>query len=184
MSTSGGTCPARRGSSRGASSSRARCGGSCSRPACSSPTTGPPGFATCTRGSARSRSSARRCTAAIVADSYVHFGLADVAVPFASSWKPVAVAWGVVRAYLLLAVQASSLLMRRIPRRAWRAIHLLSYALFATVSVHAFTAGTDRTSDVFQAFGIAVVAVMMGATVLRAMHRGSPRTRLASADAA
>jgi len=121
--------------------------------------------------------------AAIVADSYVHFGLADVAVPFASSWKPVAVAWGVVGAYLLLAVQASSLLMRRIPRRAWRSIHMASYALFVSVSVHAFTAGTDRTADAFQAFGIAVVAVMLGATALRALHRGSPRSRVAVADA-
>lgn len=120
--------------------------------------------------------------AAIVADSYVHFGLADVTVPLASSWKPVAVAWGIVGAYLLAAVQASSLLMRRIPRRLWRSIHLLSYALFATVSVHAFTAGTDRSKDAFQAFGIAIVAVMMGATVLRAIHRGSPRTRVVAAD--
>lgn len=122
--------------------------------------------------------------AAIVADSYVHFGLADVAVPLASSWKPVAVAWGIVGAYLLAAVQASSLLMRRIPRRAWRAIHLTSYALFASVSVHAFTAGTDRTADAFQAFGIAVVTVMLGATVLRTIHRGSPRARVVVADAA
>jgi hypothetical protein len=32
--------------------------------------------------------------AAIVADSYVHFGLTEVLVPFTGSWHPVAVAWG------------------------------------------------------------------------------------------
>ena len=41
--------------------------------------------------------------AAVVFDSYVAFGLADVLVPLASSWHPVAVAWGVVALYLLLA---------------------------------------------------------------------------------
>lgn len=30
---------------------------------------------------------------ALVADSYVHFGWADVSVPWASSWKATAVAW-------------------------------------------------------------------------------------------
>ena len=35
---------------------------------------------------------------ALVADSYVHFGVRDLLVPFASSWRPVAVAWGVIAA--------------------------------------------------------------------------------------
>src|SRR6478735_11893828 len=30
---------------------------------------------------------------AIVADSYVHFGLTEVLVPFTGTWHPVAVAW-------------------------------------------------------------------------------------------
>ena len=35
---------------------------------------------------------------ALLADQYVHFGLTEILVPFASSWHPVAVAWGVVAA--------------------------------------------------------------------------------------
>ena len=49
---------------------------------------------------------------AIVADSYVHFGFADVVVPFASSWKPLPVALGIVSAWLLLAIQLTSLQMK------------------------------------------------------------------------
>ena len=52
----------------------------------------------------------------LVADTYVHFGLADLLVPYASSWRPGAVALGVVSLYLLMAVELTSLLMRRIPR--------------------------------------------------------------------
>ncbi|MDQ1423285.1 MAG: hypothetical protein QOD72_783, partial [Acidimicrobiaceae bacterium] len=43
--------------------------------------------------------------ASIVLDSYVHFGWADVLVPFASSWHAVAVAWGIVGFYCLLTVE-------------------------------------------------------------------------------
>ena len=46
--------------------------------------------------------------AGLVADSYLHFGWAEVLVPFASSWRPGAVALGVVAMYLLVAVQLTS----------------------------------------------------------------------------
>ena len=55
---------------------------------------------------------------ALVADSYVHFGLADLLVPYASSWQPGAVALGVVALWLLLAVEVTSLAMKRLPRRS------------------------------------------------------------------
>ena len=79
----------------------------------------------------------------IVADSYVHFGLVDVLVPFAASWHPAAVAWGVVGLYLLLAVEITSLLRSRLSKRAWRATHFLSFPLFAMATIHGLTAGTD-----------------------------------------
>ena len=47
----------------------------------------------------------------------------------AASWKPVEVAWGVIAFWLLLAVQASSMVMKRLPRRLWKWIHLGSYVL-------------------------------------------------------
>jgi len=58
--------------------------------------------------------------AGLVADTYVHFGVADLLVPFASDWKTGAVAWGIVAFYLLLAVEATSLVMNRIPRLWWK----------------------------------------------------------------
>ncbi len=58
---------------------------------------------------------------ALVADSYVHFDLADLAIPYASDWKPGAVAFGVIAAWLLVAVELTSLAMKRLPKRvvAW-----------------------------------------------------------------
>ena len=51
----------------------------------------------------------------------------DFLVPFVSSYKPAAVALGVVAMYLLLAIEITSLAMRRMPRRTWHAVHLTSY---------------------------------------------------------
>ena len=94
----------------------------------------------------------------IMLDQFVHFGLTDVLVPFASSWKPSAVAWGIVGFYLLLAIEISSLLRSRIPKKLWRATHYASFPLFVVASIHALTAGTDRNTMLLQ-YGIIVSAV-------------------------
>src|SRR3954452_15418400 len=75
--------------------------------------------------------------AALVADSTVQFGLSDLAVPMASAWRPGAVAWGVVAAWLLIAVELTSLAQRRLPRRLWHAVHLSSFVVFGASTVHA-----------------------------------------------
>ena len=84
----------------------------------------------------------------LILDPYVDFGAMQILVPFASTWKPLAVAWGVVAFYLLLAVELTSLIRNRIPKRWWRAVHFSSYAIFVLGTVHLLTAGTDRHSPI------------------------------------
>lgn len=79
----------------------------------------------------------------IVADTFVHFGPADVLVPLASAWHPLWVAWGIVALYLLVAVEVTSLLRPRLPYRLWKGVHALSFLLFVTATVHGLVAGTD-----------------------------------------
>jgi predicted ferric reductase len=81
---------------------------------------------------------------ALWADSFTMFGWSELFVPMASTFRPGAVAWGIVAAYLLLAVEVTSWLMRRISRRVWHAVHLSSFGLFITASVHGFQSGADR----------------------------------------
>jgi predicted ferric reductase len=80
----------------------------------------------------------------LVADNWVHFGLADLVVPMASSWRPGAVAWGIVAMYLLVAVQVTSWCKRWLPRRLWHSVHLSSIPMFVFGTVHGFQSGTDR----------------------------------------
>src|SRR5438105_12749110 len=56
---------------------------------------------------------------ALLIDTYVHFDVVSVLVPFASSWRPSAVAWGVASLYLILAIELTSLARRRLPKRLW-----------------------------------------------------------------
>jgi hypothetical protein len=112
--------------------------------------------------------------AAIVGDSYVHFGLASILVPFASTWRPVAVAWGVVTLYLLAAVELTSLARKHLPRRVWRRTHFASFPLFLTATVHAVAAGTDARSYLFIALAAVAVAAIAGLTALRVQQANAP----------
>ncbi|HJV08406.1 MAG TPA: ferric reductase-like transmembrane domain-containing protein [Acidimicrobiales bacterium] len=105
----------------------------------------------------------------IAADTYVHFGWADVFVPFASAWRPADVAWGVVALYLLVAVEVTSLARRRLPPRVWRTVHGLSFPLFVLTTVHILLAGTDTVDPWAQWPVIATTMVVAFLGVARAV---------------
>jgi DMSO/TMAO reductase YedYZ heme-binding membrane subunit len=120
---------------------------------------------------------------ALVADSYVHFGLADLTIPFASQWRPGAVALGVGAMWLLLAVELTSLAMKRLPRTVWRWIHLSSYAVFVLVSFHAALAGSDRSQWLYQVTAASSIVAVVWATVYRLTHRRPARQPRESSSA-
>lgn len=116
---------------------------------------------------------------ALVADSYLHFGVADLLVPFASSWRPgpalleaLALPLGVVALWLLVAIEVTSLGMRRLPRKAWRAVHLLSYAVLWTTALHAGLAGTDVASSLFRWTALATIVALCLALLYRVLRPG------------
>ena len=109
--------------------------------------------------------------ASLWADNYVDFSVADLFVPMASSWRPGAVAWGIAAMYLLVAVEVTSLLKRRIPTRVWRAIHVSSLALLTGVWVHAFAAGSDMGTPIARWFAMGSAAVTLFLLAYRALSR-------------
>lgn len=108
---------------------------------------------------------------ALVADSYVEFNLASLAIPFASTWKPFPVALGVIATWLLVLVGATSWAMRHLPRALWRGVHLLSYAAFFLVSLHGTLAGTDAGNPIYFAASMLALGAVVFATVLRIVTR-------------
>jgi sulfoxide reductase heme-binding subunit YedZ len=113
--------------------------------------------------------------AALSFDSFVGFDWDDLLVPYASSWRPGAVAWGIAAACLLLAVEISSLLMRHVRRGLWHAVHLFSLVVFAAITVHALFAGADAEVPLVRGFAIASSALVALLCVARVLSR--PRDR-------
>lgn len=114
--------------------------------------------------------------AALVADNTVHFGAAEVLIPGHTSWRPWQVGAGVVGLYALVAIELTSLAMKRLPRRVWKAVHRFSFVLFIVVTVHALSAGTDTHNAVAWGIGMAQAVLVM---FLALIHILSPRRRRA-----
>jgi hypothetical protein len=106
----------------------------------------------------------------ILLDSYVHFGLAEVLVPLATAWHPVAVAWGIVATYLLVAVEATSLLRKRLSHRIWKWTHMSSFPLFVLMTVHGLSAGTDRSNPIYWGATAAVTALVVALAIVRGVQ--------------
>jgi hypothetical protein len=113
---------------------------------------------------------------ALLFDQFVGFTLVDLMVPYATRYRPAALAWGIVAFDLLLIVEGSSLLMRVLSRRVWHTVHLASFVVFAATTVHALTAGTDRESPLTRGFAIAAVAAVAAAAVARLCLRVPTRS--------
>ncbi|HEY7282549.1 MAG TPA: ferric reductase-like transmembrane domain-containing protein [Actinomycetota bacterium] len=113
--------------------------------------------------------------ASILLDTYVHFGLVNVLVPLTGTWHPVAVAWGIVAMYLLVAVEVTSLLRARIPRRLWRGVHFATFGLYLVATVHALSVGTDAWSGAFTVAAVLSLLAVGGLTLLRVWQSAHTR---------
>jgi predicted ferric reductase len=116
----------------------------------------------------------------ILLDTYVHFGLVEVLVPFTGTWRPGAVAWGIVAMYLLVAVELTSLARAHVPKRLWDLSHYAAFPLFLFASVHAITAGTDRNSTLLRGAVLAVAVAVAALSVMRGVEvarHGAARSR-------
>lgn len=111
---------------------------------------------------------------ALLVDRYVGFGVQDILVPFAAKWHPVAVAWGVVGLYLLLAVELTSLARAHLPKKLWRNTHYASFPLFVTATIHGLAAGTDSTVLIAEIVVGVFAAAFMALAAMRVMAT-SPR---------
>jgi DMSO/TMAO reductase YedYZ heme-binding membrane subunit len=108
-------------------------------------------------------------------DRFVGFGWADLLVPYASEWRPAAVAWGIAALYLLVAVEVTSLLFRHLRRGLWHAVHLLGYVVFVAVTAHALMAGADAEVPAVQVFAITSCALVVLLTLARVLTLANPR---------
>lgn len=67
----------------------------------------------------------------------------NVFVPFTAPKQGILIAWGTLAAYVLIVVTVSSLYIKRMPRRQWRALHYGSYAVLGLGMLHALTISNE-----------------------------------------
>jgi len=116
--------------------------------------------------------------AAILTDQYVGFTLVDVLVPGATSWRPLAVAFGIVALYGMILTSSTFYIRRRIGQATWRAIHYLTYGVFTAALLHGIKAGTDSHGPLAMALYGGTGVVVLALTAIRVASYGeeSPRT--------
>ena len=114
-------------------------------------------------------------------DSYARFRPVDFVVPFTSTWRPTAIAVGVVALWLLVAVEVTAIAMKKLSRKWWRDIHIASYGVFWAVSIHGDLAGTDTSKTLYTVTAIVALAAVVFAASYRALSHDLPKRRPARA---
>jgi DMSO/TMAO reductase YedYZ heme-binding membrane subunit len=99
-------------------------------------------------------------TVSVAIDPFVHFSLPEIVLPFASHYRPLWIALGIVGAYLLAAVYASEWVRPRIGYAWWRRFHGLAFAVYVLVTLHGLGTGSDsRTPWAILLYGGSVILV-------------------------
>lgn len=80
---------------------------------------------------------------ALVADAHIPFGVADLALPFASDGPEPWTGLGVLAMWFLVIIALSAPARRWISFRFWRGLHMLAFLLYGLALAHGIGAGTD-----------------------------------------
>ena len=105
--------------------------------------------------------------ATAVVDEYVDIRWWQAVVPFVATYRPLYLGLGTVALDLVLVVVATSLLRTRLPLRAWRTLHLASYACWGVSVLHGLGIGTDAATSWGRTTGLACVAAVTLALLVR-----------------
>jgi len=120
--------------------------------------------------------------ASAVADTYVDIRWWQAFLPVGATYKPLWLGLGALTLDVLLLVVVTSVLRQRLPHRAWRALHLTTYAAWGLSVAHGLGIGTDTGSGlatwvyVGSATAVAVaLAVRVTGQVVAHLVGGTPR---------
>ena len=107
--------------------------------------------------------------AAAIADNFVEITVVDALIPFRNSYRPVFLGLGTFADDLMLVLIVTSLLRHRMDVRAWRSIHLLSYAMWPMVVLHGLGTGFDAKKVPVVAVTAACVLLIVVLTTWRVL---------------
>jgi sulfoxide reductase heme-binding subunit YedZ len=102
----------------------------------------------------------------LVGDSYLKPSLADVTIPFVSSYQRLWMSVGIVAGWAIVILGLSYYVRARIGIQRWRTLHRFTALAWVLGIVHALTMGTDAGTAWFL-LTVALVALPAGALLVR-----------------
>jgi len=110
---------------------------------------------------------------AVLVDPFTGFNLGEVLLPMASHYRPLWIAFGIVGAYLAVAIWLSEYARRSVGYAWWHRFHMLAFVVFLLGVVHGLGAGSDSSAGwALVLYGGSVLIV--AALVLVRIGRGLP----------
>jgi len=120
----------------------------------------------------------------LLLDRFVRFDLLDLVIPFLSSFRPFALALGIVAMFATVIVLASSWTRKLLPAAWWRSVHLLAVPTFAMALLHGLLAGSDSVrpgmTNLYWATGFTVLFLVL----VRGLTARPPRAQRPRTDGA
>jgi DMSO/TMAO reductase YedYZ heme-binding membrane subunit len=112
-----------------------------------------------------------------VTDGYVSIPVTAAVIPLTSPYERLWLGIGAVSFDLMLAAAVTSLLRRRLSRKAWRAVHLTAYVSWPVAWVHSVFTGSELQHGplFFLAIGCAIAVAGAAAWRVSAAARDVPR---------
>ena len=111
---------------------------------------------------------------ALLMDTYIGFSPADLLIPGATSYRPLASALGIVAAELLLALALANHYRARLSYTFWRRTHYANFAVWLLALAHGITVGTDSDTWWALALYLGAAGLVAGLTTWRVLGPVEP----------
>jgi len=115
---------------------------------------------------------------AIAVDPFIAMAPSELLVPFLSHYRPLWVAFGILAAYLAVAVYLSERIRGRIGYAAWRRLHYLAFVVYLLATLHGLGAGSDTRTPwaiAIYAGGLVIVGGLLAVRIRPVQPRSSRR---------
>jgi DMSO/TMAO reductase YedYZ heme-binding membrane subunit len=104
---------------------------------------------------------------ALVMDNYVTITWLDLVTPGGTEYRPLWVSVGVLSMWLMVIVSLTAMWRKHLGASFWKAVHLASYGVFATATVHGVMAGTDSNQPWMLGIYVASTGLVAGVAARR-----------------
>jgi sulfoxide reductase heme-binding subunit YedZ len=112
----------------------------------------------------------------LLGDSFMHPSLADITIPFASSYKTVWMTMGIVGGWMMIILGLSFYARARIGQQRWRTLHRFTALAWILGVAHSLGEGTDAGTLWFLvATGIVVIPAAILLVVRMTSRPATPR---------